>query len=127
MGQRDYSRAQRVGDSIHREIAGLILHAVSDPRVGGVTVSGVDMSPDLRQARVLVTPRQGCDADAAVAALNHAARFLRGRLGATLRLRTVPRLVFAYDATLDRAGHLEELIGVGLPAVDDADVGGRGD
>jgi len=77
---------------------------------GMVTISGVDVSPDLGHAKVFVTIMQ-CEAPLeAVAGLNRAAGFLRSQLSQRLRLRGVPELVFHYDATLDRAERVEELL-----------------
>lgn len=110
MGRTEYSRAVRVADRIQREIALLVAREVADPRVGDVTVSGVDLSADMRHAKVLVTPGRETDGDASVEALNRAAGFLRSRLGRLVRMRRVPRLVFEHDRTLDRALHIDALI-----------------
>ena len=110
MGNTVYSRSIRVADQIQREIALLVVHEVADPRVGDVTVSGVDLSPDLRHAKVLVTPGRGTDGDASVVALNRAAGFLRSRLGRRVRMRRVPRLVFEHDRTLEHALRIDALI-----------------
>jgi len=107
---RDYPRRYRVADQIQREL-GELIRAVKDPRVTGlVTVSGVDVSPDLTHAKVFVTVLRNDDPEAAVAGLNRAAGFLRGRLGERLQLRGVPRLVFHYDASLDRADRVSRLL-----------------
>ncbi len=111
MGQTGYSRSIRVADQIQREVALLVAREVTDPRVGEVTVSGVDLSPDMRHAKVLVTPARGTDGDASVEALNHAAGFLRSRLGRRVRMRRLPRLVFEHDRTLERALRIDALIG----------------
>jgi ribosome-binding factor A len=107
---RDYPRRYRVADQIQRELGGLI-RTVKDPRVEGlVTVSSVDVSPDLSHAKVFVTVLEADEPETTVAALNRAAGFLRGRLGGRLELRGVPRLVFQYDATLDRVDRVERLL-----------------
>lgn len=107
---RDYPRRYRVADQIQRELGSLI-RSVKDPRVSGmVTVSSVDVSPDLGHAKVFVTVLEAEEPEATVAALNRAAGFLRGRLGGRLELRGVPRLVFEYDATLDRVDRVERLL-----------------
>ena len=110
MGHTGYSRSVRVADRIQREIALLVAREVADPRVGEVTVSGVDLSPDMRQARVLVTPGRESDGDASVEALNRAAGFLRSRLGRRIRMRRLPRLLFEHDRTLERALRIDALI-----------------
>ena len=107
---REYPRRYRVADQIQREL-GELVRTVKDPRVTGmVTVSGVDVSPDLTNAKVFVTVLQTEDAEATVSGLNRAAGFLRGRLGERLQLRGVPRLVFHYDASLDRADRVARLL-----------------
>ena len=110
MGNTLYSRSIRVADQIQREIALLVARELADPRVGDVTVSGVDLSPDMRHARVLVTPGRATDGDATVLALNRAAGFLRSRLGRRVRMRRVPRLVFEHDRTLEHALRIDALL-----------------
>lgn len=107
---RDYPRRYRVADQVQREL-GELVRRVKDPRVAGmITISGVDVSPDLAHARVFVTVLEGGSPEEAVAGLNSAAGFLRTQLGRRLKLRGVPRLVFQYDATLDRAERVEQLL-----------------
>lgn len=116
---REYPRRYRVADQIQREL-GELIRAVKDPRVAGmVTISGIDVSPDLTNAKVFVTVLQTETPDATVDGLNRAAGFLRGRLGERLRLRAVPRLVFHYDATLDRADRVTRLLRDELGSGDD--------
>ncbi len=110
MGNALYSRSVRVADQLQREIALLVVHEVADPRVGAVTISGVDLSPDMSHARVFVTPGHGTDARESVDALNRAAGFLRSRLGRRLRMRRIPRLVFEHDRTLEHALRIDALI-----------------
>ena len=110
MGNAVYSRSVRVADQIQREIALLVAHEVADPRVGDVTVSGVDLSPDMGHAKVLVTPGRDTDARASVEALNRAAGFLRSRLGRRVRMRRIPSLVFEHDRTLEHALRIDALI-----------------
>ena len=110
MGHAEYSRSIRVADQIRRELAILVARDVADPKVGEVTVSGVDLSPDMRHAKVMVTPGRESDGDASVAALNRAAGFLRSRLGRRIRMRRLPSLAFEHDRTLEHALRIEALI-----------------
>lgn len=110
MGQREYSRSVRVAEQIQREIALLLAHEIADPRIGEVTVSGVDLSPDMRRAKVSITPGRMTDGDAAALALNRAAGFLRSRLASRIRLRYLPRLEFEHDLTLERALRIDALL-----------------
>ena len=110
MRSRATKRAVRVGDHIQRELAGIIMRDLADPEVGPATLSGVDLSPDLRQARVQVTPAEDSDGRRTVRALNRAAAFLRRRLGTRVRLKVLPRLRFVYDPTLDEAQRISALL-----------------
>lgn len=107
---RDYPRRYRVADQVQREL-GELLREVKDPGVRGmVTVASVDVSPDLRHARVFVTVLQNDEPQATVAALNRAAGFLRTGLSRRLTLRAVPELRFEYDVSLDRVDRVERLL-----------------
>ncbi|MHB8425555.1 MAG: 30S ribosome-binding factor RbfA [Gammaproteobacteria bacterium] len=108
---REYERSSRIAGQLQRELSELIRRQVKDPRVHGVTVTRVEVSHDLSHAKVLVSVL-GADAPQpeVIAALNHAAGFLRHALGRILKLRIVPELNFQYDEALDRAAHLTALI-----------------
>jgi len=110
MTRSGYSRVERLGEQIARELATLIDREVRDPMVSRVTVSGVEVARDLSHARVYVTPAAGSDPDDTVRGLNRAAPFLRRRLGDLIRLRTVPALQFVYDKTLDEANRIDALL-----------------
>ena len=119
------SRAQRVADQIQRDIAALIQFEVNDPRIGLVSVTGVDVSPDLAHARIFVTSLGSGDADRAqpdtagqesTSALNGAAGYLRGLLARRLQTRVAPKLRFEYDASVERGRQLDELIDSALAA-----------
>lgn len=116
MGHSEYSRSIRIADQIQRELALLVAQEIADPRVGDVTVSGVDLSPDMRHAKVLVTPSRDTDGDAAALALNRAAGFLRSRLARRIRMRRLPQLVFEHDRTLEMALRIDALIDAASPA-----------
>ena len=104
-------RARRIGDEIQRELADLIAREVKDPRVGRVTLTGVDVSADLAQAVVRFTHLAGKDHSAgAVTALSRAAGFLRSALAHRLDLYSVPQLRFAYDDSIEAGMHLSQLI-----------------
>lgn len=107
---REFSRTRRVADQIQRELADLLLREVSDPRLQGVTVSGVEVSKDLAHARVFVHPSREADAQAIVTALNHAASYLRKGLAGRLQLRVLPRLRFIHDPSLDAGERLDALL-----------------
>ena len=104
-------RAQRVADQIQRELADLLRLQVKDPRIGMVTVTAVEVSPDLSHAKVFVTHLGGAEQAAAmVAALKHTAGFLRSELSHRLDLYTVPQLHFVYDDSIESGLRLSQLI-----------------
>jgi ribosome-binding factor A len=104
-------RAQRVGDQIQRELADLLRLHVKDPRIGMVTVTAVEVSPDLSHAKVFFTHLAGSErASAAVEALQHSAGYLRSELAHRLKLYSVPQLHFAYDDSIESGLKLSRLI-----------------
>lgn len=108
---KEYPRKLRLNAQLQSDLAALIRDELSDPRVAGVTVTAVDVSPDLRNARVDVS-LLGDDARLAeaVAGLNHAAGKLRRALGKRLSLRYVPNLRFVADVQLRQGDRLHALI-----------------
>jgi ribosome-binding factor A len=109
--KRHSQRAQRVGDQIQRELADILRLQVKDPRIGMVTVTAVEVSPDLSHAKVFVTHLGGAEqAAAVVVALQHSAGFLRSELSHRLDLYSVPQLHFAYDDSIESGLRLSKLI-----------------
>lgn len=104
-------RVIRVGESIRMEIARLILNEVKDPRVGFVTVTGVEVSPDLRDAKVMVSV-MGTDKEkqASIIALNNSKGFLQYKINQVLSMKFTPRLVFKLDNSLDHSIQINEII-----------------
>ena len=104
-------RGERVAEQIRAVLSDALRDEVRDRRVGFVTLTDIELSPDLKQARVFVS-RLGSEAEReeAVAALNHAAPFLRRALAQRARLRYTPALRFVSDATLERGSRVEEII-----------------
>lgn len=106
-----FRRADRVGDSIRRELSRLLLREVKDPRLSQVVVTGVQVSPDLRHARISFTAGVGgTDRRAELQGLQAAAGFLRGLLGRSLGLRYAPELAFEVDDSVDRSLHIAALL-----------------
>ena len=111
---REFSRSNRIGQLILRELAQMIQHEVSDPRVGMVTVSHVDVTADMKYAKVYVTRLNGVDSeqdiDECLQGLSRAAGFLRRNLAGRVELRNIPELRFHYDKSLEHGFHMDELI-----------------
>ena len=111
---KDYSRTQRIGDQMQRELASLIQREIKDPRLALVTITGVEVSRDLSHAKVFITVMGKDDDEDAVKdnlrILNDAVGFLRMQLGKAMKLRTVPQLHFSHDASVRRGVELASLI-----------------
>jgi ribosome-binding factor A len=108
---RDFSRAARIADQIQRDLSELIRKELKDPRVGLVTITGVEVTRDLSHAKVYITTLAGAEsAERSIQALQHAAGFLRTQLSQTLKVRSIPQLHFVYDASVERGARLSQLI-----------------
>jgi ribosome-binding factor A len=102
------NRSFRVADQIQRDVAGLI-RELKDPRIGLVTITGVDVTPDYAHATIRFSLLVGDTAECE-AALNEAAGFVRNGLFKRLQIHTVPTLHFQFDRTTERALELSDLI-----------------
>ncbi len=110
---KEFKRTSRIGDFLKQELAGLIQLEVRDPRVGMVSVTGVEVSRDLSHASVYVTVLGKDSAEEAaesIAALNHAAGFLRSQIAKISNARTTPKLRFVFDASIGRGARMSKLI-----------------
>ena len=104
-------RQLQVAELLHEEISLLIQRRVRDPRLGFVTVTGVEVSPDLRVAQVYVSVLGNeDDVEQSLASLRRAAGFFRRELGASLSLRYLPELIFRPDNTLERGLRIDQII-----------------
>ena len=105
------SRLGRIGDQIQKDLAELIRTEVKDPRIGMITITGVEVSSDYHHAKVFFTTLGGSEAVAKAAdGLHHASGFLRFQLAKGLKLRLVPELHFVYDESVERGIRLSILI-----------------
>ncbi|MBY0412022.1 MAG: 30S ribosome-binding factor RbfA [Burkholderiaceae bacterium] len=103
------NRAFKVADQIQRDLTELIARELKDPRVGMVTLQGVEVTPDYAHAKVFFSLMTG-DPVTTQAALNQAAGFLRNGLFKRLHIHTVPTLHFVFDRTSERAADMNALI-----------------
>lgn len=116
----DHRRVERVGQLLREEMARLLRRELNDPRVERVTITGVDVTPDLRHATVHVrTLGDETPVEEAIEGLRSAAGYLRGTLGKELRLRRIPEFRFEADRTLERAMRIESLLDEVMPDEDD--------
>jgi ribosome-binding factor A len=106
-------RPDRVAEAIREEVATFLAEDVKDPRVRGlVTITGAEVTRDLRHAKVFVTV-MGSEADqaATIEGLASVAHHLRTRLGRALRLRLAPEIEFIKDTSVAYAARIESLLG----------------
>jgi ribosome-binding factor A len=104
-------RVARLNEQLKRELTGLLQFEVKDPRVGAITITDVEVSPDLYHAKVYFTLLGGAEErDVAQEGLRAAAGFLRSELGKRLHIRRAPELHFTFDNTLEHAMHIERLL-----------------
>ena len=107
----DYKRSDRVGDLLLELISQLLTKEVSDPRIGSITLTGAEVSKDLRHARIyfslLGDERRKVEV---LSGLKSATGFIRAKIAKELKLRFVPTIEFVYDETQDQARRIEDLL-----------------
>lgn len=108
----DYSRTSRVSQQVQKELARILQQEVKDPRIGMVTISGVDITRDLAYATVFVTFLTIGDQtnEESLEGLNSASGYIRRLLGKAMRLRIVPEVRFCFDETLLEGLRISELV-----------------
>ena len=104
-------RADRVGEALREAIAEMLLRDIKDPRVGMITLTSVELSADLKNAKVYFS----CVGDAAARerslnGLRSAAGFIKAQVTRRLKLRYAPELTFLFDPSLEVAGRIAELL-----------------
>jgi ribosome-binding factor A len=107
---------RRVNEAVKEVLSAQLVAGLKDPRIGFVTVTGVETTPDLRNARVFFSVL-GDDAarDDAMAGLRHSRGYLQSVINSELRMKRTPSLEFVYDSTSERAERLSRLIEESLP------------
>jgi len=108
---KDPSRLGRIADQIQRDLADLIRSELKDPRVGMITLTGVEVSKDYRHAKISFTTLGGPEIVLQTQqSLQRASGFLRSQLAGGLTLRIVPELHFVHDDSVERGVRLSKLI-----------------
>jgi ribosome-binding factor A len=114
-------RMRRVNGAVREVISAHISGDLKDPRIGFVTVTGVETSPDLRSARVFVSVLGSePERDDALVGLRSAAGFLQAQIGRQLRMKRTPTLDFVYDHSVDTGMRISELLAEEEPSEPDA-------
>ncbi|MBA2661383.1 MAG: 30S ribosome-binding factor RbfA [Bradymonadaceae bacterium] len=109
--KRGFKRSERVSQQLHELLARTLLTDVSDPRVADVQITHVDLTPNLRHARIFYVLFEGRGFDQEVqAALERVLGVLKREVGAQLNLKYVPDIVFEYDESIERGRRIEDLL-----------------
>ena len=113
---RSYGRNERIAAAIRRELAEVLQHELKDPRVKNATVTEVEVSPDLRNARIYISFLTDNEEEIkeAMKGLKSASGFLRSELASRMKLRYMPALDFKYDSLLTESMKIDALIKKGL-------------
>jgi ribosome-binding factor A len=109
---KPFSRAERVGGLIQEAVSELLQKSIKDPRLRAVTITGVDMTRDLKLARIYFVTSSGADTsrEEAVAGFKKAHGFIKYTLAQELNLRYMPEFQFFYDESIDYGFHIETVI-----------------
>ncbi|MEW6675610.1 MAG: 30S ribosome-binding factor RbfA [Nitrospirota bacterium] len=105
-----YKRSQRVGDLLREEIADIIIYRLKDPRIGFVTVTGVDVTDDLKIAKVYVTILKDEGKETTLEILNSAKSFIRSELSKRVRMKFIPGIEFRLDTSIEYGSRIEKLL-----------------
>lgn len=103
-------RTRQVGELLKEELTDIIRKEVKDPRIGFMSITEVDVTPDLRQARVYVSVLSEEERQGTMDALTSAAAFIRHHLKPRLRMRQIPMLEFRGDRSMEYAQHITETL-----------------
>lgn len=105
-----YKRSQRLSILIREEIADIIMRRVKDPRLGFVTVTDVEMSEDLKIARVFISVMNEKDRDVTVEILNAARGLIRTEVAKRVRVKFIPNIEFRTDRSVEQGDRIDKLL-----------------
>lgn len=105
-----YKRSQRVGDLLRQEIAEIIMNKVKDPRIGFVTVTGVDITEDLKIAKVFISILKEEERETTLQILNSAKSFIRSEVSKRVRMKFIPTIEFRLDESIKYGDRIERLL-----------------
>lgn len=104
-------RTHRVGDLIKQEISELLIRKINDPRIGFLTITAVEMTKDLRHAKVFFsTTGNEQEREQTIIGLKSATGYIKRELGERLELRYIPEIVFQYDPSLEYGSRVLKVI-----------------
>ncbi|NOX98107.1 MAG: 30S ribosome-binding factor RbfA [Nitrospirae bacterium] len=104
-------RVERVAEAIKEAVSLIIQRDVKDPRIGFLTVTGVELSGDLRYAKIFISVYGGRKEKLkSLKGLQSATRFIRGEIGRKVKLRYTPEIVFKWDESIEKGAHINDLL-----------------
>ncbi|MBJ6726747.1 ribosome-binding factor A [Geomesophilobacter sediminis] len=106
-----FKRSDKVAEAIHKIVSELMIRGLKDPRIGFVTITGVKVTQDSRQATIYysVVGSEQEKKDCA-AGLSSARGFIRKEVGAALQIRFTPEIIFKYDTSVDYGHRIDSLL-----------------
>ncbi|MFC4103522.1 MULTISPECIES: 30S ribosome-binding factor RbfA [Paenibacillus] len=105
-------RVGRVGEQIKKEISTIIQTELKDPRIGFITVTGVEVTGDLSQARVFLSVLGNDEQkEETLKALSRSTGFIRSELGKRIRFRHTPELIFKFDSSIEYGSRITSILG----------------
>jgi ribosome-binding factor A len=105
-----YKRSQRVGDLLREEIADIVIHRLKDPRIGFITITEVDVTDDIKIARVYVSILKDEEKKTTIEILNSAKSFIRSELSKRLRMKFIPSIEFRLDTSIEYGTRIDKLL-----------------
>jgi ribosome-binding factor A len=105
-----YKRSQRVSDLVREEIADIVIYRLKDPRIGFITITGVDVTDDIKIARVYVSVLKDEDKKNTLDILNSAKSFIRSELSKRLRMKSIPGIEFRLDTSIEYGDKIDKLL-----------------
>jgi ribosome-binding factor A len=109
LGRPESSRPKRVAEAIKNELSVLLLQKISDPQLSGVLITRVDVTPDIKQAKIYFSVPAGADSTPALKGMNRAKGFFRSHLAKMLNLRHTPELLFYFDSLNEEVHRIDTL------------------
>ena len=110
MKKKGFQRSDRVAEQVRRDLADLIQNELKDPRVGMISLTAVELTPDYAHAKVFFTTLDTEHLEEVERGLKRSAGFLRRELGQRIHIHTLPELHFVYDNSLERGASMSLLI-----------------
>jgi len=105
-----YKRSSRVGDLLREEIADIVIYKLKDPRIGFITITGVDVTDDIKNAKVYVSILKDEERENTLDILNSAKSFIRSELSKRLRMKFIPGIEFKLDVSLEYGSRIDKLL-----------------